>query len=101
MNIRQSIAAALVAAALVIPASFAVAQDVELVNLNTATAAEIAAVPGMTPEMAEQIILYREDMGDLQAIDELLEIPGISRDFLREVQVYFSIDGISGAECSC
>lgn len=101
MNIRQSIAAALVAAALVIPAQFAVAQDAELLNVNTATVEELAAVPGLNAELAAGIIQYREDMGDIQSLDELTEIPGISRDLLNQLKAFLGIDAIAGAECSC
>lgn len=102
MNIRQSIAAALVAAALVIPAQFAVAQEeVVLLNVNTATVEELAAVPGLNADLAGLIIQYREDMGDIQSLDELVEIPGISRDLLNQLKAFIGIDAISGAECSC
>lgn len=102
MNIRQSIAATLVAIALVIPAQMAVAQeDAELLNVNTATIEELAAVPGLNAELAAGIIQYREDMGDIQSLDELTEVPGISRDLLTQLKEHLGIDAIAGAECSC
>ena len=101
MNIIHTIAAVLIAVALVIPAQFAVAQDSEFVNINTATVEELAAVPGLNADLAGKIVQYRQDMGDILSLDELLDIPGFHPDLLRALVEYLTVDGISGAECSC
>lgn len=100
MNIRHSLAALALAAALLIPAQAALAEG-ELLNINTATVEQLAAVPGLNEELAKNIVQYRDDMGDLQSLDELTEVPGISKDLLGTLKDYIGLDAIAGAECSC
>lgn len=100
MNIRHSLAALALAAALLFPAQAALAEG-ELLNINTATVEQLAAVPGLNEELAKNIVQYRDDMGDLQSLDELTEVPGISKDLLGTLKDYIGLDAIAGAECSC
>lgn len=48
-----------------------------LVNLNTATAAELESLPRIGPALAERIIAWRTDNGPFRLVDELLSVPGI------------------------
>ena len=73
----------------------------KLLNVNSATVEELAAVPGLNDYLAKKIVEYREEMGDIQTLDELIEIEGISRDLLGKLKDYLGLDAISGAECSC
>jgi competence ComEA-like helix-hairpin-helix protein len=41
------------------------------VNINTATAAELAAVPGLEPSLAAAIVRYREKNGESSTVLEL------------------------------
>jgi competence protein ComEA len=47
------------------------------VNLNTAGETALCDLPGIGPTRARAIIAYREEHGDFQVIDELLEVNGI------------------------
>ena len=47
------------------------------VQLSTATAAELDALPGVGPVTAQKIIAYRTQHGAFSSIDELDAIPGI------------------------
>ena len=50
----------------------------EPVNINTATAEEIAAViKGIGPKKAEAIVTYRQQHGPFQAVDDLKKVPGV------------------------
>ncbi|WP_043317851.1 ComEA family DNA-binding protein [Microbulbifer sp. HZ11] len=64
-----------------VPAVFAEdmpAQEVQVVNLNTATAEELsAALDGVGAARAELIVQYREENGSFSSVEELLEIKGI------------------------
>lgn len=54
------------------------AQEVLVVNLNTATAEELsAALDGVGTARAELIVKYREENGSFSSVEELLEIKGI------------------------
>ncbi|MGH9245116.1 MAG: helix-hairpin-helix domain-containing protein [Acidimicrobiales bacterium] len=47
------------------------------VNVNSADAEELDALPGIGPAIAQAIITYREENGSFETVDELLEVPGI------------------------
>lgn len=48
-----------------------------LVNINTATAIELEALPGIGPSIAGAIVAYREANGPFATVDALLDVPGI------------------------
>ena len=48
-----------------------------LVNLNTATAAELETLPRIGPAMAQRILDYRTANGPFTSVDELTDVPGI------------------------
>jgi competence protein ComEA len=49
-----------------------------LINLNTATPAELRTLPGIGPALAKRIIEFREKRHGFKRVEELLAIPGIS-----------------------
>ena len=54
------------------------------VNLNTATAEQLATIPGVGPKMAERIIDYRQKNGSFKKIEELMNVQGIGeKSFLK------------------
>ena len=55
-----------------------------VVNLNTATATQIAALPGIGEKAAQRIIEYREKNGGFKKIEELMNVKGIGeKSFLK------------------
>jgi competence protein ComEA len=53
------------------------------INLNTATAAElIHIVKGIGIKRAEAIVLYRKQHGEFHAIEDLSNVPKISKKFV-------------------
>lgn len=55
------------------------------VNINTATAAELAqALTGVGVKRAEQIVALREQIGKFTAVEQLLEVKGIGPRFLEK-----------------
>jgi competence protein ComEA len=49
-----------------------------LINLNTATPAELQRLPGIGPALARRIVEFREKRHGFKRVEELLAIPGIS-----------------------
>ena len=47
------------------------------VDLNTATVAELDALPGIGPVLAERIVSHRTAQGPFTAVDQLDDVPGI------------------------
>ena len=57
-----------------------------LVHLNTATAADLEALPGVGPVLAERIIAHREARGGFAQVEDLLEVPGIGEAKLADLR---------------
>jgi competence protein ComEA len=55
-----------------------------IVNLNSATVAQIATLPGIGEKAAQRIIEYREKNGGFKKIEELMNVKGIGeKSFLK------------------
>lgn len=48
-----------------------------VVNLNTASAAQLEQIPGVGPVLAQRILLFREQHGAFTAVEQLTEVSGI------------------------
>lgn len=48
-----------------------------LVNLNTATSAQLEQLPGVGPVTASNIVAWRDENGGFTSVDQLQEVPGI------------------------
>ncbi|MGL4831921.1 MAG: ComEA family DNA-binding protein [Propionibacteriaceae bacterium] len=57
-----------------------------LINLNTATAAQLDSLPGIGPVTATHIIAWRDAHGSFSRIEELQEIDGIGAKTFAQVQ---------------
>ena len=58
--------------------------EAERIDLNTATATELEALPGIGPRTAQLIVEYREEHGGFEKVEDLMNIRGIGeRTFLR------------------
>ncbi len=52
-------------------------QPAEPVDVNAAGVAELDALPGIGPVLAQRIVGFREANGPFTSVDELVEVPGI------------------------
>ena len=88
----RTLATAVLAAVLVAPAIVhaqnapapASPDKTALVNINTASAAEFEALPGIGPKMAQRIVEYREKNGAFKKLEDLMNVKGIGeKNFLK------------------
>ena len=55
------------------------------IELNSATAAELRALPGIGRVLSERIIKARERRGGFRRVEELLEVKGITPELLERI----------------
>jgi competence protein ComEA len=73
------------------PASGGFAPSAGLVNLNTATEAELDTLPDVGPVTAASILQWRDQHGGFTSIDELLEVDGIGTVTLGRLTPYVTV----------
>lgn len=56
------------------------------VDLNRATAADLARLPGIGPLLAARIVAWREARGPFQSVDDLRRVRGLGRVKLERLQ---------------
>ncbi|MEG0271600.1 MAG: helix-hairpin-helix domain-containing protein [Hydrogenoanaerobacterium sp.] len=62
-----------------------------VLDINFATAEELETVPGIGPVMADNIIKYRDAIGVIVSLEELLEIRGIGESTLEKISQYLVV----------
>jgi comEA protein len=66
------------------PTKAAQAASSDVINLNTASAAQIATLPGIGPKTADLIVQYRTKNGGFKKIEEIMNVRGVGeKSFLK------------------
>ena len=65
--------------------------QVQNLNLNTASAKELEALPGIGPALAERIVRYRSQIGRFSRVEQLLEVPGIGKKKLARIRAFLHL----------
>lgn len=76
-------------------ASSAMSQDEKnttLVNLNTATEADLQTISGIGAKRAADIIVYREANGGFKSVDDLNNVSGIGDKTMESIRPYVTVD---------
>ncbi len=81
--VRCAAVAVLVLAA--VGVGVASAEEASRVDLNTASAAELTALPGIGPAKAQAIIEYRET-APFKSADELVQVKGIGQKLYEQIK---------------
>ena len=69
-----------------IPAQAPVGAADVVVSLNVASVAELETLSGVGPVLAQRIIDFREEHGPFDAVEDLLDVPGIGEGRLAEIR---------------
>ena len=62
-----------------------------LVDINSATLAQLESLPGLGPTLAQSVIEYREMNGPFKELDEIMEVPGIGPGKFESIKDLISI----------
>ncbi len=62
-----------------------------LVNINTATKAELETLPGIGPSTAQNILDHRDANGPFQAIEHIMDVSGIGDGRFEQIQDLITI----------
>jgi competence protein ComEA len=61
------------------------------INVNTASAAELEALPGVGPATAEAIVAHRDQNGPFTAVDQLIDVRGIGEVKLAQLRDHVTV----------
>ncbi len=57
-----------------------------LININTATAAELTGIPGIGESIAGKIVKYREENGKFSCTEDIMKISGIKDKLYQKIK---------------
>ena len=63
------------------------------IDINAASAAELDALPGIGPALAERIVGLRSERGAFRSVEELEQVEGISPRMVEEIRPLVSLGG--------
>ena len=66
------------------------------VNVNTATAEQFEALPGIGAKMAARIVEYRQKNGQFKKVEELMNVKGIGEQSFLKLKPYLTIGAPKG-----
>lgn len=61
------------------------------ININTADAVELKAIPGVGDAKAEAILKYRETNGKFQSVEEITNVSGIKESTFEKIKDYITV----------
>ena len=64
-----------------------------VVNVNSATAEELALLPGVGPTKAQAIIRYRTEHGAFKRVEDLAAVKGIGEKGLEKLRPHVALEG--------
>lgn len=63
------------------------------IDINSATAEELTALPGIGEVLAARIVAYRDEFGNFLSIEELADVRGIDEKKIETIRQYVTIGG--------
>jgi competence protein ComEA len=68
------------------------AADVEKININTASAEQLAQLKGIGPSHAAKIVAYREKNGPFKMPEDLMQVSGIGQKTIEANQEFIIVE---------
>lgn len=63
----------------------------EIIDINTASAADLTRLPGIGQNRAEAIVQYRQTNGAFSSVEELLNVYGIGEGIFNGLKAYITV----------
>lgn len=63
----------------------------ETVNINTATVKQLQKVEGIGKKIAAKVVVYREEHGDFDSVDDLVKVKGFGKKTLEKARGQLSV----------
>lgn len=67
-------------------------KNTNLININTATISELEQLPGVGSSIANNIVLYRQENGNFQSIEDLKEVSRIGDKTFEKLKDLITVD---------
>lgn len=67
-------------------------ETVRKLNINTASAKELAILPGIGDGIAQKIVDYRNEIGSFTSIEELQNVDGIGQKRFDAISKYITVE---------
>ena len=64
----------------------------ETVNINTADAAQLEALDGIGPTLAQRIVAYREEHGPFADIESIMDVNGIGEGIFETIRQQITVE---------
>jgi len=61
------------------------------ININTASAQQLTALPGVGEKMAARIVEYRQKQGGFKNVQELMNVRGLGEKNFGKIQTYLTV----------
>ena len=94
---RRSLLTAALAAALFLASHAPLAAETRPVNLNTASATELADLKGIGNAKAQAIVEYRDKNGPFKTVDDLRHVKGIGDKMLGKLRPQVTVEQTAAA----
>jgi competence protein ComEA len=72
----------------------------KMINVNTASAAELAGLKGIGEKKAQAIVAYREQNGSFKAVDDLAQVKGIGPKLLEQLRPQVTVGADAKAKAA-
>lgn len=62
------------------------------ININRAAATQLQLLPGVGPVLSKRIIEYRENQGQFNSIEDLMQVQGIGPKTFQQIKDHITVD---------